>query len=548
MQVPKNLQKWYNLDMLINKLHNKNYTRFNENNQLVLPLNFEILIPENDSVRLLNEILEGLSYKKLDNAYSPNGRKSALNPRIMFKILVYAYMNNIYSSRKIEQACKRDINFMWLLNGNKAPDHSTISRFRKYYLSDSVEDLFYQLIEYLKQNSEIKYENLFVDGTKIEANANKYSFVWKKAVSKNIIKMYDKMQIKLEEINKIYSTNFKIETGTELEDIKNILSFLDEIKIKKNIEFVNGIGKRKSFLQKQTEEFNDFYERQEKYDEYNKTFDGRNSFSKTDNDATFMHMKEDHMRNSQLKPGYNVQIGVESEYIVGVGIYSDRSDSGTLIPFLNNLSNRLNLKYKNIIADSGYESEENYAYLENNNQTYYIKPLTYEKWKKKSFKNDISKRENMYYDSEKDEYICHNEKHLKVQSISTKTSATGYKSSVTIYECENCEGCIHKSKCTKSKGNRQLSVSKKFIEKRQISYDNITSETGIKLRMNRSIQVEGAFGVLKEDYNFKRFLTRGKKNVLTEFFLLCFGYNINKYHSKIQNNCCGKHLHEINVA
>ena len=534
--------------MQTNKLYLNNYTRFNENNQLVLPLNFEMLIPEDDSVRLLSEILEGLSYRKLDNAYSPNGRKSALNPRIMFKILVYAYMNNIYSSRKIEQACKRDINFMWLLNGNKAPDHSTISRFRKDYLPDSIEDLFYQLVKYLKENNEIEYENLFVDGTKIEANANKYSFVWQKAISKNQTKMYNKIQSKVVEINKIYLTNFIIEKGKVLEGLRVIKAYLDDVKEKENIEFVSGIGKRKSILQRLTEDINEFYERQAKYDEYNKMFDGRNSFSKTDTDATFMHMKEDHMKNSQLKPGYNVQIGVESEYIVGVGIYSDRSDSGTLIPFLDNLSDRLNLKYKNIIADSGYESEENYVYLENRKQTYYIKPQTYEKWKKRSFKNDISKRENMYYDSDKDEYICHNKKRLKMKSISTKTSATGYRSNVTIYECESCEGCPHKSKCTKSKGNRQLSVSKNFIEKRQISYDNITSEIGIKLRMNRSIQVEGAFGVLKEDYNFKRFLTRGKKNVLTEFLLLCFGYNINKYHAKIQINRCGIHLYETKIA
>jgi len=165
-------------------------------------------------------------------------------------------------------------------------------------------------------------------------------------------------------------------------------------------------------------------------------------------------MKEDHMRNSQLKPGYNVQIGVESEYVVGVGIYSDRSDSGTLIPFLDNISDRLNSRYKNLIADSGYESEENYVYLENKGYTYYIKPQTYEKWKKRSFKNDISKRENMNYDSENDEYICRNEKRSKVKSISTKTSATGYKTSVTIYECENCEECQFKAKCTKSIGNR----------------------------------------------------------------------------------------------
>jgi transposase len=206
------------------------------------------------------------------------------------------------------------------------------------------------------------------------------------------------------------------------------------------------------------------------------------------------------------------------------------------------------IRFENIIADSGYESEENYLHLEGKKQIYYIKPQTYENWKKKSFKNDISKRENMIYDKEKDEYICHNGKQLKPTGIIHRTSATGYQSEITVYECEDCSNCTFKSRCTKAQGKRRMQVSKIFIEKRQVSYENITSKKGILLRLNRSIQVEGAFGVLKNDYQFNRFLTRGKSSVKTEFILLCFAYDINKLHSKIQNERCQSHLHKIEIA
>lgn len=530
------------------KLYNKNYTVFNGGYQLILPLNFEVLIPADDSVRLLSLILEGLNYEKLYEAYSSNGRKPAVEPKILYKVLTYAYMNNIYSSRKIETACKRDINFMWLLEGRRAPDHSTIARFRKEYLEDAVEDLFFQLVQYLYYIGEITFENLFIDGTKIEANANRYTFVWKKVVNKNEAKMFIKIQACIKEINLIYMTDFTITKETLLDDLKNILSYMEERKQKEQIEFVHGTGKRKSKLQKFTEALQVFYERQEKYNTHNKLFEGRNSYSKTDTDATFMHMKDDHMRNAQLKPAYNVQIGVEGEYVTGVGVFQDRSDSTTLIPFLDNMASSLKTQYQNIIADSGYESEENYLYLEDKEQTYYIKPQTYERWKKGSFKKDISKRENMLYNPDKDEYTCYNGKQLKPVGVINRTSATGYRSEITLYECEDCRDCPYKTQCTKAKGNRKMQVSKKFIEKRQKSYENITSEVGIKLRVNRSIQVEGAFGVLKNDYNFKRFLTRGKNSVRNEFILLCFAYDINKLHAKIQNERVGKLLHELKTA
>lgn len=287
---------------------------------------------------------------------------------------------------------------MWLLQGYKAPDHSTIARFRKGYLGKAVEDLFYQQVKYLHDLGDIQYENLFVDGTKIEANANRYTFVWKKSVNKNETKMFVKILKCIETINLEYITNFAITKETLLDDIEKVLNYLEEKRQQDKIEFVHGIGKRKTKLQKLKEELENYYERQKKYNTHNQLFDGRNSYSKTDPDATFMHMKNDHMRNSQLKPGYNVQIGVESEYVIGVGVFQDRSDATILISFLKNLQSNLRATYQNVIADSGYESEENYLYLEKNTENYYIKPQTYEKWKKKSFKNNISKRENMTYD------------------------------------------------------------------------------------------------------------------------------------------------------
>jgi transposase len=464
----------------------------------------------------------------------------------MFKIMTYAYSQNIYSTRKIETACRRDINFRWLLAGQDAPDHVTISRFRKFYLSDDVvDDLFYQQVRLLFETGEIRFENAFIDGTKIEANANKYTFVWKGSVLKNEEKMLKKTGKLIRDINLSEIRDFPYAKETAVTDMEAVLSWLYSEKEARNIEFVHGIGKRKTDIQRWTEQLEEFLERKKAYDSSKELMKDRNSYSRTDPDATFMHMKDDHMRNSQLKPGYNVQIAVESEYVTGVGIFQDRSDIATLIPMLEDMLKKLGRKYTNIIADSGYESEENYLYLEKEKINPYIKPQSYEIWKKKSFKEDIRRHENMRYIEEADAYVCANDRILWPAGIHHKKSASGYRSELTVYKCEDCSGCQYKSKCTKAQGDRQMEISKAFVEKRQKSYQNIMTEKGIQLRINRSIQVEGAFGVLKNDYEFDRFLTRGKNNVKTEFILLCLGYNVNKLHAKIQNERQGQHLHPI---
>jgi len=517
-----------------NKTYQTHYRTNARNVQLKIDEAFaERVIPANDSVRLLDQTVDEMDLQPLWSTYKRLGRKPATNPVILFKVILYAYMEGIYSIRNIESACKRDINFIWLLNGAKAPNYHEIARFRSQRLSMCSETLFYTLVKLLGNKGEICYEHLFVDGTKIEANANKYSFVWKKSTTKYENRLLEKLNIICEELRKRYGL-----LSVEAEEV--LLSLESLVKE----PFVYGRGKRKSQLQRDIELLRALLKRRDKYAHYQRTFKGRNSFSKTDPDATFMRMKDDHMRNAQLKPGYNVQLGVEGEYITGISVSSERSDQLTLIPFMDNMEAHIGREYKDVTLDAGYESEENYTYFENKTTDCYIKPQNYERSKTRKYKSNMALRENMTYDSLLDEYTCHQGKKLRLQYEGIRRSKSGYESHVSYYECESCDGCPKKKQCTRSKGNRKLQVSKKFIEQRTASLSRITSEKGILLRMNRSIQSEGAFGVIKQNYAFRQFLLRGHKKVSTEIFLISMGYNINKLHAKIQQNRTGTQLFE----
>jgi transposase len=522
--------------MQTNKNTTPNFTPECAEYQLVLPINFGILIPENDSVRLLSQIVEELDLRDLTLAYSPFGRNPAVPPRIMLKILLYAYMLGIFSSRVIETCCRRDINFMWLLEGYPAPDHNTVARFRTGRAKAFLESIFNRFILKLHDCGELPFENVFIDGTKIEANANKYSFVWRKSTEKLAGRLPAKTEALFSRINSIYGTAFQLSVAADLAAVlRTALTFLTEEKSREGISFVNRRGQRKTELQRLTETALELLEKEEKYAGYMKEFDNRNSFSKTDRDATFMHMKEDHMRNSQLKPGYNLQIAVENGYVAGIDISCERSDMYTLIPLLKRLESNLpDNRFKNVVCDAGYESEENYNYLDEHGYVSYIKPVNYETRKRHSFKKQIGQRENMRYDKENDEYICAKGRRLKVIEIKTDTRRRSrYPRELTIYECENCNRCGLKQKCKKSKTKKRIEVSKQFAHYREQSQLNITSDKGIILRVNRSIQAEGAFGMVKEDYNFRRFLTRGKENVFIECLLMLFAYNVNKLHNKM---------------
>ena len=511
-----------------------------EKNQVVLPLNLGICIPEGDFVFKVAEICESLNYTKLRETYVRAWRK--VNPITMFEILIFAYMNRKFSSREIESLCKTDIRFMWLLNGEPSPSASTIVRFQRGHLAEAIEGLFYQFVEKLYAMGEIKFKNLFVDGTKIEAYANKYTFVWKKAVEKQLSKLEEKMHSALQ----IIATRYGLAETISGEDCYEILCRQAQWL---NLVFASGKGKHKTQLQRDIETLRGYMDKKAEYLSHLGKFGKRNSFSKTDTDATFMHMKEDYMRNGQLKPGYNVQIGVESEYIVGLGVFSNRNDVGTLIPFLQRIKIHTKRLFERIIADAGYESMENYLYLQENGQECFIKPTNYEISKKRTYKTNPYSAENMPYDERRDEYTCPNGRKLKFVRESVRTTENGYTVATRYYRNEKCGRCPHREKCHNSKkGYRTVQINRALLAHRRKALEALTSEEGALLRMNRSIQVEGVFGVLKEDYGFRRFSTRGKKNVETQFFLLAFALNIEKLCNRIKNKRIGLDLFALNAS
>jgi transposase len=538
--------------MTSKKILHKNYTTNGNVVQLKLPFDIEVLIPEDDSVRLLSQFVEEMDLTNLYKTYS-RIRENHATPMELLKIVIYGYMNGLYSSRPLETACKRDVNFMYLLDGKKAPDHTTIARFKSLHFALVAKEILAEVTDNLFELGEISGETIFIDGTKIEANANKYTFVWKKSTTKHMQKKLQKVADFVAECEELYGIKLIYKDIVKIKHLKKLRKQLYRIKNEENIEFVKGKGKRKTQLQRSIEELEGYLEKLKEYTKKLYIAGDRSSYSKTDEDATFMRMKEDHMRNGQLKPAYNVQHGVDAEYITWVTIEQVTNDVKTLKPFLQEMEDYLSFKYKKIVADSGYESEENYAFIEENNQLSFIKPANYEISKTKKYKNDISRVENMDYDEDSDTYLCKNNKKLIATKVFIRKSRTGYKSQKTEYICEDCSDCPYKSDCMRGnhwktpleERTKRLEISKEFKRYRKEDLERILSDTGIELRTNRSIQAEGSFAQIKQDMGFRRFLSRGKQNVLTESILLAIGHNINKLHRKIQNARLGKHLFKV---
>ena len=535
--------------MRLNKLLQKDYTLSSLYYQIKLPLDVEILIPADDPVRLLSAFVEGMELSDLYQTYGKI-KKNQATPRQLFKIMVYASMNRIYSSRDIETACRRDINFMYLLEGKPAPDHATFARFISLHFAQCSKKTLAEVSKLLYSLGEISGKSIFIDGTKIESVANKYTFVWKKAVTKNQAKLFDKILALVEECENLYGFKITYNGKVSLHTLKRLRKKLCRIRQEEGIAFVHGTGRRKTRLQKSLETLETYIAKLKEYNKKLYVCGDRNSYSKTDPDATFMRMKEDAMLNGQLKPAYNLQHGVDSEYITWLDISPRPTDTRTLIPFLKDMELYLPFKYQEIVADAGYESEENYLFLEENGQLAYIKPQNYEISKTRKYRQDIGRVENMKYDEKADCYYCKNGQVLTVQYEKREKTASGYRRTVTVYRSNGCSGCPFKTDCIKGNNcktpmeDRQkvLYVSKKMKEKRQETLERITSDYGTQLRMNRSIQAEGSFANIKEDMEFRRYLYRGNANVTAQSILLAIGYNINKLHHKIQAGKTGRHL------
>lgn len=461
--------------------------------------------------------MEELDYEKWYRAYSPNGGKSAVGPQVLFEILVYGYLCGIHSSRKLEEACRYRIDFLWLLGDAPAPDHTAIARFRTGRCQGALEELFYQLASKLEAMGETDRQAVFIDSAKLESRAGRYRFVWRKSVEKHPAAVK----------KQVYR-----ETGlTNLIALREHLCAAAEGIVFVHV-FVHGRGKRKGDAQHRWEQLQGLLERWTAYEEPLAIMgEGRGSYANTDHDATFMRMKEDYMRNGRLKPGYNVvQIAVNSEYITGIEAFSDRSDVRTLKPFLQRLEHFQQARYKEVVADAGYENLDNYLYLDAAGQSCFIKPANYDQKKSRKFQKQIGRIENMAYDPQEDCFTCAQGRRLSLYREHTEQKK-GRLVSTAWYRYEDCSGCPCRSQCCRAKGSQQLKqlrLQKTFWEKRMQTQQRIASPRGIHLRLCRSIQVEGALGLLKNDFAFRRFLTRGRANIRAELFLPAMAFDLKK--------------------
>lgn len=489
--------------------------------------NQEYRAEKNEFYRQVSDQLGRLDYRKLYEAYSGKIRKSQVEPRILFEIIVCAYMKGVYSSRKIEELCRENIQFILLLDGHEAPDHCTIARFRSGEdTAPVIEDLFYQYAALLEKDGMTDHEEVFVDGTKIESKANRYTFVWRKTVERELKKIRGKAK-ELLGLTEGYATKGKLE-----EKVRELGKEIEE----KGLHVEKGRGHRKPEIIRMRECLHSLFERWNAYEQKLKTLgNNRNSFSKTDPDATFMHMKDDHMRNGQLKPGYNVQFAVNSEFITGIGVFSNRTDYDTLPPMMETMEKWHGKRYQRAVADSGYESLRNYRFLSEKGIEAYIKPNNYESSRTRKFKAQIGRSENMAYYQPGDYYVCQYGRILPCIGESIEHSKDGSEKKVQRYRCEDCSGCPYRAQCCKAKDpekQKELVICREFADFRQASLERITTEEGKLLRVNRSIQAEGAFGQLKHNRRFVRFLTAGAQKVSSELYFLGLSQNILKWISK----------------
>ena len=512
-----------------------------EQNQLQIPMQWEFMIEKEYIARVVNDVVEQMNLDKILETYSPLGQ-SSFNPKMMLKILMYGYIKKKYSSRLIAEGVKSDIYFIWLAGGNK-PTRNVINDFRKDKMKLIIEDVFAELLLILEKKGYIDLKDYFVDGTKIEANANKYTFVWKKTVEKNREKLQTKVHELMKEIDKLNDEedevypekeeNKKEEiTPEELKEFAKRLSdklnqTSDESKSKEEKQKNKKI--RKAVKQVET----DYLPRLERY---NKDLEiigrNRNSYSKTDKDATFMHMKEDAMKNGQLKPGYNVQVGTNNEFIVNWSIHQDRSDQETLIPHMERLEKITKRLPENLGADSGYGNEKNYEYLKAKKIENYVKYTYFHLEQKASFKNKIYNWQNMHYDEINDEFTCPQGKKLKYVFTKNEKAQAGYNQKIRIYECSDCSKCPCKKECTKSEYNRKIRFNKNLWKFKNRVRKNLLSKKGLQMRANRAEYSERVFAQIKWNMGFKRFMLRGLEKVDIEWGLLSLAFNIKKMHKK----------------
>ena len=493
----------------------------NRKQNLLLPPSLDELVPENHMVRVVDAVLDRLDISDILSTYRGGGN-SAFNPKMMLKVLVFAYLSNVYSSRRIEELLRRDIYFMWLA-GMKRPDFRTINYYRGKRLKEGFDTVFTQVVRLLHEEGFVSLKVQYIDGTKIESVANKYTFVWRGSVEKYDARLKAKTEALLRQIEQNHAIENQENPVPEELTAEEVTKRVERIKEKVDAD---NLGKEERKALKQIE--TDSVPRMNRYREQLETMGSRNSYSKTDPDATFMRMKEDAMLNGQLKPGYNVQISTENQFITNFGIYQRPTDTLTMISYLESFKARYGMQSEEIVADSGYGSEENYEYMFSNGMTPYVKYNMFHVEQRRGYRNNPFRVSNLFYNPDDDFYVCPMGQKLKFIRQEKRYTASGYQQTVSVYRAGRCEGCPLRGQCHKSKRDRQIEVNHTLDDYKARARELLTSEQGIKHRSNRPIEPEAVFGQIKECGRFRRLRLKGLTGAKIDFGLKALAHNLRK--------------------
>lgn len=511
-------------------------------NQVVLPLDLEIKLDKDDMAFVVNDLVEQIPEEAFAS-FSRDTGCPAYHPKMMMKIILCAYTQSVFSGRKIEALLKDSVRMMWLAQGYE-PSYRTINRFRVHpQVKELLRQCFVQFRCQLVERNMIEEEAIFIDGTKIEANANKFTFVWRKSTEKYSKQLVEKSNNMYNELlkNEIIP-GIERESSDELstEELQSIVNQLDD-QVNDYTQQINESekGSERKQLRSQRKQpkqylkqFKDLVERKEKYRQDMKILGERNSYSKTDYDATFMRMKDDYMKNGQLKPGYNIQLATEGQFALAYDVFPNPTDTRTFLPFLDHIEKHYFSLPKYVVADAGYGSEQNYAdVIENRQRTPLITYNQYRKEKTRRFKNDPFNFYNWEYDEERDVFTCPNHKQLTFRYVSNRTDRHGFTRTFKVYECEDCTGCPLRSSCTKAKeGNhRQIFYNQKWEQQKAYTREKLSEEKTGELYGKRKVDVEPVFGFLKANLRFSRMSVRGKEKVKNELGFAFMAVNLRKF-------------------
>ncbi|MGB0870928.1 MAG: IS1182 family transposase [Flavobacteriales bacterium] len=509
----------------------------------LFPENIFDKIPENHPVYLVNAVVDSLDISYIMTQYKGGGA-SSYHPKMMIKILFYSYLSNVYSCRKIEKALKENIYFMWL-SGMMVPNFRTINDFRSKRLKNHIHQLFSEVVLLLQEMGYVSLDIQYTDGTKVKAVSNKYSFVWRGSVEKHQEKLKAKVKTVINDIESHIQSDNQDKNKDELPqdiDSEKLRNKLSEIynRLKKSDK---ALSKTQEKQLKKLQE--DHLPRLEKYENQLETLGDRNRYSKTDEDATFMRMKEDHMKNGQLKPSYNIQISTENQFITYFDLFQKSTDTTLLIPYLQGFKSLYNKQSSVFVADAGYGSLENYEFLERENITAFVKYNYFHYEQKRKIKNNPFLVGNLFYNALEDFYICPLGQRLTNQYQVTQKSKSGYESKATVYQAQNCSGCPMRGLCHKAKENRKITVNHRLNELKQKAKTLLNSEEGLRHRSNRPIEPEAVFGQMKFNNKFTRFTLKGLEKTKLEFGLMAIGHNLRKLVAKIAKNTLLHNLESI---